>query len=51
MTIAFAAYFENIECVNKAGPGLSTCMSDMFVGLHRAADKASDNQKLAYTCW
>lgn len=46
----YKTYFENIECVNKAGPGLSTCMSDMFVGLHRAADKASDNQKLAYTC-
>lgn len=48
---ATAEYFDNIECVNKAGPDLDPCITSMFVGLHRAAHKAKQQPKIAYTCW
>ncbi|XP_037575956.1 uncharacterized protein LOC119458204 [Dermacentor silvarum] len=42
-------YLDSIKCINKAGPGIQKCMSDMFVDLHRAS-KAPDRQQIPYSC-
>lgn len=46
----YKVYFDNIECVNKAGPGLTPCVNGLYVGLHRAASKANEQPKIAYAC-
>uniref|UniRef100_A0A6G5A467 Putative conserved secreted protein n=1 Tax=Rhipicephalus microplus TaxID=6941 RepID=A0A6G5A467_RHIMP len=42
-------YLDSIKCINKAGPGVQTCMADMFVAMHRAS-KAPDRQQIPYSC-
>ncbi|CAN8000422.1 unnamed protein product [Ixodes hexagonus] len=44
------AYLRTIGCLNQAGPFLSVCMNDMFVGLHRVSTKSPARMQIPYAC-
>ncbi|KAH9375318.1 hypothetical protein HPB48_018966 [Haemaphysalis longicornis] len=49
LAAAIGEYLDSVKCINKAGPGVKTCIQDFLVAMHRAAT-APANKQVAYTC-